>query len=189
MIDENAYGFLLSYHNIENDEYSLERDDFATRFRLFRSTVLEYLSSVPLGARAKALDLGHAVYVEVAQGDEECDPFQWLKGARERLAGLDFVTVAVLTHGSRWAFEHTAPDETVTRVGGATLTSASTPSEPLRRSLYAEAASQPDDQLQTPGWGPGLYVDAEAIEAMGRKLKNAPTPLCAAGATYYRVGT
>jgi hypothetical protein len=32
-----------------------------------------------------------------------------------------------------------------------------------------------------------LYVDTEAIEALGRALKNAPTPLAVAGATFFRV--
>ena len=63
----------------------------------------------------------------------------------------------------------------------------SLPSEPLRRALYAETASHGADEDDEDAWGPGIYVDTEAVEALGRTLKNAPTPLAIAGATFYRV--
>jgi hypothetical protein len=39
-----------------------------------------------------------------------------------------------------------------------------------------------------PGWGPGLYLDTEAVEALGLNLKNQPTALNVAEATFFRVG-
>ncbi len=185
MIDENAFGLLVSYFQIEDDEYGLEPEEFVDRYRAFRAALDECRSGFPLGKDARAVDLGHAVYLEIGEGDEIEDPFHWLRDVRARLSARDFVTVGVLSHGSRWvetqvgefhAAEASAGDVSVTRV--------SLPSEPFRRALYADAASRVDDDC--PGWGPGLYVDAEAIEALGKKLKNAPTALVASGATFYR---
>ena len=62
------------------------------------------------------------------------------------------------------------------------------PSEPLRRALAAEVATRRADEDDERGWGPGLYVDVEAVEALGRNFKNAPTALEIGGATFYRVG-
>ncbi len=61
------------------------------------------------------------------------------------------------------------------------------PSEPFRRAIAVEVASRRADEDDERGWGPGLYVDDEAIEALGRQFKNAPTPL-EAGARRTRVG-
>jgi hypothetical protein len=72
-------------------------------------------------------------------------------------------------------------------VAGVEWQPVSLPSEPLRRALYAETATHSADENDHSGWGPGIYVDTEAIEALGRTLKNAPTPLAVAGATFYRV--
>ena len=38
LIDENAYGLWFSYFEIEDDEYSLEPDDFVGRFLLWRTS-------------------------------------------------------------------------------------------------------------------------------------------------------
>ena len=38
MIDENAFGLLLSYFDIENDEYALEAEEFVERVETFRSS-------------------------------------------------------------------------------------------------------------------------------------------------------
>jgi hypothetical protein len=187
MIDENAFGLLVSYFDIEDDEYTLEREPFVERFQLFRATILEMLAESGLGAPTRALDLGHAVYLEVAQEDGLVDLIRWLRDVRERLARQDFATVGVLSHGSRWVAEGDAP-VTPQTAGDATLVQVSSPSEPLRRALYAETQTHPDETLDFPGWGPGLYIDTEAVDALGRKLKNAPTPLSNAGATFYRMG-
>ncbi|MBN1609492.1 MAG: hypothetical protein JW940_22870 [Polyangiaceae bacterium] len=73
-------------------------------------------------------------------------------------------------------------------VDGLTFVSASNPSEPLRRARYAETQTHPDETTDLADWGPGLYFDTEAVEALGRRLKNAPTPLSSAGATFYGMG-
>ena len=72
------------------------------------------------------------------------------------------------------------------RFGDVLVIRASGPSEPLRKVLAAEAAARASDD-DTPGWGPGLYVESEVIEALGRKLKNAPTRSAAADTSFYRV--
>jgi hypothetical protein len=187
MIDENAFGLLVSYYEVEDDEYSLEREQFVARMRAFRATLDECLEALPLGRGVRALDLGHALYLEVDEGDEVEDPFGWLRMVRARLAGREFRTAAVLSHGSRWTEEGDAAAARIEQVGEVSMCRASWPSEALRRALYADAACRQDED--SPGWGPGLYVDAEAIEAMDRKLKNVPTPLLASGATFYRFGS
>jgi hypothetical protein len=186
MIDENAFGLLVSYYSVEDDEYSLEREQFAERVRTFRDALNECLQELPLGEGVRALDLGHALYLEVGDGEETEDPFGWVRMARARLSAKDFLTVGVLSHGSRWVESDGCGSVQIENVGEVSVCRASWPSEALRRALYADAAARRDEDC--PGWGPGLYVDAEAIDAMGRKLRNAPTPLHASCATYYRFG-
>ena len=188
MIDENAFGLLVSYFDIEDDEYTLEREEFVERFRLFRKTVLDGLAGPGIGAAVRVLDLGHAVYSELAQEDGTQDPIGWLRTVRARLAEHDFATVGVLSHGGRWVAEDDASSDGPELAEGATFLAASSPSEPLRRALYAETQTHPDETTGFAGWGPGLYIDTEAVEALGRRLKNAPTPLSSAGATFYRMG-
>ncbi|HTA91555.1 MAG TPA: hypothetical protein VK745_18355, partial [Polyangiaceae bacterium] len=96
----------------------------------------------------------------------------------------ELTSVGVLSHGGRWLSEAA---EAPPLVDGVEWLSVSLPSEPLRRALYAETAAHPADEHDEAGWGPGLYVDTEAVEALGRSLKNAPTPLAVAGATFFRV--
>lgn len=184
MIDENAFGLFVSYFDVEEDEYALEPEDFVRRVGRFRATVIECLEALPLGKDARAIDFGHGVYVEIADGDQTEDPMAWLKMVRARLQGREFRTAALLTHGSRWV-EGEAPfsSEFAGDVGLATV---SPPSEPLRRALYGDAATRTDDEHD--GWGPGLYLDTEAVEALGRTPKNAPTVLSASGAGFYRAG-
>jgi hypothetical protein len=185
-VDENAFGLLIAYHALENDEYTLESDDFAARFTTFRELLRELLAEQPLASGACARELGHALYVEFADGDQTQDPIAWLKRARERLKERELVTIGVLTHGGRWLDEQALGSHDG-RVGDVALLDVSLPSEPFRRALYAEAASHADEDSSLEGWGPGVYVDTEAVEALGRTLKNAPTPLSIAGATFYRI--
>jgi hypothetical protein len=188
MIDENAFGCLICYHRIDHDEYDLERDEFAERVACFRATLDECLEQLPLGRDVRGLDFGHALYLEVGEGDETEDPLGWLRMLRARLAGRGFETVGVLSHGSRWVEEHSdAAAPAWQKLGEVRVCRASLPSEPLRRALYVDAACRQEEDYR--GWGPGLYVDTEAIEALGRKLKNAPTPLSASGVTCFRFGT
>jgi hypothetical protein len=188
MIDENAFGLCVAYHTIENDEYALERDEFVARLDAFREIVMAWMKAERLGDGVLAVDLGHAIYCEVGEGDEAADPFAWLRGLRGRLEDAEFANVAVLVHGGRWVAEAGSDVDLpgVAVVGDQVVARVAHSSEPLRKALYVEAATQDDDERS--GWGPGFYVDADAIEALGKKLKNAPTPLTTAGGTYYRFG-
>jgi hypothetical protein len=188
MIDENAFGLLVSYFDIEDDEYTLERAAFVQRFRRFRKLVLDALAELGFRPAVRPVDLGHAVYWELAQEDDMQDPIRSLRTVRERLAEQDFATVGVLSHGGRWVPGDDAASDAPELPAGITLLEVSSPSEPLRRALYAETQTHPDETSGSEGWGPGLYIDTEAVEALGRKLKNAPTPLSSAGATFYRMG-
>jgi len=188
MLDENAFGILLSYHHAENDEYACEPPEFAERFTRFRKLVADFLDENPLGNDVVVVDLGHAVYLEVAHDDETVEPLGWLRQARARLAEHDFVSVGVLSHGSRWVDESEGPSVSVEHVAGVRRVALAGPSEPLRRALYAETASHRDEDDAPEGWGPGLYADTEAIEALGKQPKNAPTLLRVAGASFYRAG-
>jgi hypothetical protein len=69
LTDENAYGILFSFYDLEDAEYSLEPEEFVTRFSEFRSALLGAAAEAPLGSGAKILDLGHALYFEIGDGD------------------------------------------------------------------------------------------------------------------------
>jgi hypothetical protein len=185
--DENAFGLLVSFYDLEDLEYSLEPEDFTTRCSEFRSATLSYAAEAPLGSGATILDLGHALYFEVGDGDQSTELLPWLRRLRESLVERKFEVVVVLSHGGRWIREREPDLPCVEELADKyRLCSASRSSEPLRRALYAETASHGTDGSD--GWGPGTYVDTEAIEALGKALKNAPTPLASAGATFYRIG-
>lgn len=183
--DENAFGVLIGYHAIEHDEYALEPAEFAARFSEFRSALRACVETFPLAQSGVARELGHALYIEFADGDQTEDPIAWIKLVRARLKALDLASVGVLSHGGRWLADPV--EETPPTVSGIEWQAVSLPSEPLRRALYAETASHGADEEDEDAWGPGIYVDTEAVEALGRTLKNAPTPLAIAGATFYRV--
>ncbi len=189
LIDENAFGILIGYYGIENDEYALERDPFIERFTEFRALVLDYVATLPVAEQAQVFDLGHAVYVEFAAGEQREDPMAWAKAARSLLTGRGFDSAVIVAHGSRWLDDEGEELPDVGELGqGVRLAQLSRPSEPLRRALAAEVASRRADETDERGWGPGLYVDTEAVDALERALKNAPTPLDIGGATFYRVG-
>jgi len=186
VIDENAFGLLVSYFTIESEEYLLEPEEFVERYLAFRSTLLECVAAVPLGPGTRGIDLGHALYLEIGEGDEVDDPLHWLRGVREQLDQRGFATVGVMTYGGRWVDE-TRPPVLVEAAADVDIRCASPPSEPFRRALDADGAARASDHAPETSWGPGLYVDVEAVEAMDKKLKNAPTPLHAGGALFYRV--
>jgi hypothetical protein len=181
--DENAFGVLIGYFALENDEYALEPQDFAARFAQFRAAVRACVEAFPLAQSVLVRELGHAVYLEFADGDQKEDPIAWIKLVRARLNALELTSVGVLSHGGRWLTEE---PEAPPVVSGVEWLSVSLPSEPLRRALYAETAAHSADDDDETGWGPGIYVDTEAVAALGRALKNAPTPLAVAGATFFR---
>jgi hypothetical protein len=182
--DENAFGVLIGYHAIEDDEYALEPAEFAARFTAFRDAVRGCVEAFPLAQSATARELGHAVYIEFADGDQLEDPITWIKTVRAKLNATELKSVGVLSHGGRWLSDVV---EELPSSGGVAWLPGSLPSEPLRRALYAETATHGADENDESAWGPGIYVDTEAIEALGRTLKNAPTPLAVAGATFFRV--
>ncbi len=185
MIDENAYGLWIAPYDPENLEYGQSREEFVTCLRDFEGAVAAQLAEQPLGP-ARLLVFGVGIYLELAAGDELMSPFAWLKQLRERLALSELVTLAALTYGGRWVTEPGDPASPLAgHSGGCTWLA---PSEPQRRALAVDVLAQPSGE-QVSGWGPGIYLDADAIEAMGRALKNAPTPLPAAGTTFFRVGT
>lgn len=186
MDDENAFGLLLAWADIEQEEYSQEPADFARRWRAFRDAWRDALGIFALGKDVRALDLGHALYLELADGDQTEDPIAWLKLVRARLSEQGFATVGVLSYGGRWLADDAGSE--LPEMNGVFVAVASAPSEPLRRALWAETAAHHDQADAPDGWGAGLYVDTEAIEALGRKFKNEPTPLVSAGATFYRLG-
>jgi len=185
LVDENAFGLLVAFHDLEDVEYASEREAFVARFQEFREAALEHAATTPLGPALRVLDLGHALYFELADGEQTTDPVGWLRALRLSLGEREFAVTAVLSHGGRWGDDSGEPE---VRFGSGSMLGvrASLPSEPLRRALYAEAAAH--GPAGDDGWGPGLYVDSEAIEALAKSLKNAPTPLQAAGATFYRIG-
>ncbi len=111
----------------------------------------------------------------------------WLKLVRARLAEQGFATVGVLSYGGRWLDDEVGSE--LPEMNGVDVAVASCPSEPLRRALYADTAAHHDPADAPEGWGSGLYVDTEAVDALGRKFKNEPTPLVSAGATFFRFGT
>jgi hypothetical protein len=184
--DENAFGVLASYFAVEDDEYGLEPAEFAERFEDFRAAVRGFLVESPLGPGARGIDLGHAFYVEIGDGDQAHSPLSWAKRLRAALTEAGFETVVAVTHGSRWVDAEGESPTSSEFVGDFAVLTVSNPSEPLRRALYADTACQSNDEVE--GWGTGLYLDTEAAEALSLSPKNAPTVLSSGGAGFYRAG-
>ncbi len=185
MLDENAFGLLVAHFDLENLEYSVEPSEFAAHLTRMREVFTRYLGEHPLGDPVRVLDLGHALYAEVADGDQEKNPLFWLRDLRERLRQAELPIIAVLGYGSRWMDEpRDEADGATTRTLAAVVWQ---PSEPLRKALAVEAHAQPNLMAsEARGWGAGYYVDEEAIEALGKKLKNIPTPCLVPGGRFFR---
>lgn len=188
MIDENAFGLLIGYFNLEDDEYAGERAEFAERYSAFATLVQSRLADAPPASSGRGIDLGHAIYVELLDGEQQGDLIAWLRETRAALHERGYGTAGVLTFGSSWLDEG-APRPHLVEVGAIKLVRASLPSEPLRRALLAEVATHDDEDAGSTGWGPGLYLDVDAVDALGRKPKNTPTVLKSGGAKFYRVGS
>lgn len=185
MIDEDAFGILFSYFEVEDDEYgSDDRSEFVERFEAFERLALAAVQSLELPSDHHVVCLGHAVYAECPDHEDTPQLFARFRAAAARLAAEGFVNVAVLTHGSRWVEEGEGPALSVTS-DAPRVVRLSKPSEPLRRAQFVAALAQTDDQVE--GWGPGVYADTEALEALGKTPKNAPTVLRAPGAEFFRV--
>lgn len=188
MIDENAFGILISDFDLEDDEYRLETHEFGDRTQRFHDVVFQHVAEHALANDTRALDFGHAVFFEFGEGEQVTSPLAWLKGLRTALADANLASVGVLTHGSRWVDEESGVEVEVEQryIASVAVAHVSPPSEPLRRAFYADTASRPQDD-DDEGWGVGLYADTEAIEALGLTPKNQPTGLSVAGATFFRV--
>lgn len=185
LTDENAFGMLVLLYGISDQEYGSEPEDFVEYFTRFRDSLLAAARSEPLGEGARALVLGHAVYFEVGDGDQRVDPITWVRSVCAPLLDDEFELAAIVTHGGRWV-EADSPEPRAEELSdGYRVLHASRPSEPLQRALYASAFCHDADGPD--GWGSALFVDTEVIEALGKQLKNTPTPLEAAGATFYRL--
>jgi hypothetical protein len=185
MIDENAFGILIAFHTIEQEEYeSDDLDRFVDRFTAFERVILSYIEEHSPGEGAAALCLGHAVYIEVAEDSATKGLLGWTKALRGELSKHQFQSSVALSHGGRWVNED---DDLQLRAGDATVLRWSRPSEPLQRALFAHTASH-GMPSEADAWGPGLYLDTESLDALGIHPKNEPTRLEVAGASFFRVG-
>jgi hypothetical protein len=184
-MDENAFGILLAHYDLESIEYSLDESAFVEYLGRFSVIVEQRLQASPLAKGYRSIDLGHARYFEFAEGDQLENPIAWIRELRKAFNSADLPNVCLLSAGGRW----------VTENAEAALDSSDAPidygpSEPLRKVLAAEVSSQPNTAVgdQETGWGPGLYVEKDAIEQLGLQLKNAPTALPVLSSIFYRIG-
>ena len=105
LVDENAFGVLVSYFGVEDEEYGMDREAFAARFEGFRARARECVREHRLGSDVRGMDLGHALYIEVGDGDHVESPLVWAKRIRARLSEASYETVVAVTHGGRWVDE------------------------------------------------------------------------------------
>jgi hypothetical protein len=160
MIDEDAFGILFSYYEVEDDEYGTDdRNEFVERFQAFERLALVAIQSLELPSDHHVLCLGHALYAECPDHEDTPQLFARFRAAAARLASEGFVNVAVLAHGSRWVEERQGAELAISD-GSPRVARVSRPSEPLRRALFV---------------------------ALGKTPKNAPTVLRAPGAAFFRV--
>src|SRR5262245_25137186 len=129
ILDENAFGILISYFHVEDEEYGLERAGFVERFTRFRDLLRDAMREAPLGAHARAVDLGHAVYFEVAEDRHTTSPLGWARKVRQRLAEHEFDSAVFVTHGSRWIDEEAETFLSTEHLGDFGLVTLSNPSE------------------------------------------------------------
>jgi hypothetical protein len=187
VIDENAFGALISYLAIEDDEYQFEgTETFRSRSGQFRSACLEALAAAPPARNTHALFLGHALYVEFPEAEDKPSLVSFVRSLRDRLREQEIATAGIVTYGGRWVETEDLAQISLTHGEGYKLAEVSMPSEPLRKALLVEAACHGVSGAE--GWGAGLYFDAEVLEPLGLNLKNQPTPLVAGDGTYFRVG-
>jgi len=95
MIDEDAFGVLFSYYELEDDEYgSDERADFVQRFEAFERAALGVVQSLELPGDPHVVCLGHALYVEFRDDELANDLLRSLRQASSRLAAAGFVNAS-----------------------------------------------------------------------------------------------
>ena len=187
VIDENAFGVLISYLTVEEDEYdSATTTSFVERVAAFEATCEQTLDDCRLGEHTTCVHFGHAFYAELPEASERPGVVQYLRTVREALTELGISSAGILTFGGRWGKEEDVVELRVRKTSAAQVADISLPSEPLRKALHAEAACH--GMGSEAGWGAGLYFDTEAVEALGLNLKNQPTPLSVADGTFFRVG-
>jgi hypothetical protein len=187
VIDENAFGALISYVGIEDDEY--EHNDtaaFAERIVQLRDVCTQVLESSAPAPNTHAVFWGHALYVEFAEPEGKPSLLAFIRTLREKLQQHSIETAGIVTFGGRWVETEDRVELSLNERNGVRIAGVSMPSEPLRKALYAETACQGFDGAE--GWGTGLFFDVDALEPLGLNLKNQPTPLYVADATFVRVG-
>lgn len=185
MIDEDAFGILFAYYDVEEDEYaSDERELFVQSFEAFERGVLQIVADMALPESHHIVCLGHVVYVELRDGEDAPELLRQTRAASAQLTARGFVNVTVLSHGSRWVVDGEGPELSLAE-SRPTVVRISRPSEPLRRALDVATLARRDEVVE--GWGPGVYADVEALEALGKVPKNAPTVLRAPGAQFFRI--
>lgn len=184
LIDQNAFGLWVGWFDAEEVEYSASADKFAPRILVLRAAVSDYCASFPLGERVSVLDLGTSFYFEVEDGDHTEDPVAWLRSLRAFLEQGDWATFGAVTYGGRWC---AAPTLQPLGFGSMARLASFGPSEPFLRAVAAQALAHDDEDAGTEGWGTGMFVDLDVLEAMNRKLKNEPTTLRAGGASFVRI--
>jgi hypothetical protein len=185
MIDEDAFGVLFSYYDLEDDEYGTDdRAEFVARFEGFERFVLGLVTELMLPGEPHVVCLGHAVYVELRDEGPAGDLLRAVRQASARLTEAGYINATALTHGGRWVQPEQLPELSVSEAAPRVVR-VSRPSEPLRRALEVEALSRCSEDFE--GWGPGVYVDTDAIEALGKTPKNAPTVLHTAAAQFFRI--
>jgi hypothetical protein len=188
MFDENAFGLLFEYLDIEADEYAeAATESFVDRFTLFERLVLTRSSEEPPAEPLQVTVLGHAIYLECEQEAAKLGLISWLKRLHSTLTEHSFSCASVLSHGGRWRSADAKFGEQ-RQLGAVSIVHLSLPSEPLRRALLAAAACHGAWEDEE-GWGAGIYVDTEAIEALKLAPKNQPTLLGVAGAEFFRLGS
>lgn len=180
MVDEEAFGLLVSWCHVDDLECALPAEEFLQARERFRATLGEIVAEHEWPPDVRLLDFGHALYLETLAEGLALDPIAFLREARARLDARDVASICVLAHGVVWREDDPERAAAATNV-------VTCGSEPLRRALRAEAAAVLDADRGT-GWGPGIYLDLDALEALGKKLRNQPTTLDVAGATFCRVG-
>jgi hypothetical protein len=191
LIDENAFGVLIAHYDLESLEYDTAPEVFIEYLGRFSRLVDERISLSPLATHLRKVELGHAYYFEFAAGDQLVDPITWVRETRKAFVANDLPNVCVLCEGGRWLDEPTLDVSTAGEPSEDPRPVSFGPSEPLRKALAAEAEAQPTTatEPQEVGWGPGLYVEKDAIERLGKSLKNAPTALPVLSSVFYRIGT
>ena len=184
-VEESAFGIWVSWFDAEDAELSQSSNKFPSRITVFRSAVADYLERESLGSGVRAVDFGTSVYIEIGVGDQTSDLLGWVRGLRGYLLDGDWSTFAVIAYGGCWlAARGVAWSD---RVGSVSVLGSMGPSEPFRKVMAADVLSHDDDESGRVGWGAGLFVDVEAMDALGRKLRNAPTPLYARDACFFRL--